>query len=237
MINIYCDESCHLENDGNNIMLLGAVWCPKIKVKEINLAIRAIKDNNNLPSYREMKWSRLSESKRQAYLDIVSYFFDEDALNCRILIVRNKNALDHSAFDQSHNDWYHKMYFNMLKVIIRPYEKYHIYLDIKDTNSSQKVEKLHDVLCNSNYDFSRSIVEKIQTVRSHEIQIMQLTDILLGALSYYVRGFCRVKAKNEIIELIKKRSGYALDSSTLYREDKFNLFYLDLQEKLNNDNV
>jgi len=230
MINIYCDESCHLENDGNDIMLLGAVWCPKSKVKEINLAIREIKEQNYLPSYREMKWSRLSESKRKAYLDLVDYFFDEDTLNCRILVVRNKNKLNHAAFDQSHNDWYHKMYFNMLKVIIRPYEQYHIYLDIKDTNSSQKVEKLHDVLCSSNYDFSRNIVEKIQTVRSHEVQIMQLTDILLGALSYHLRGYSKVKAKNEIIGLIKKRSGYSLNSNTLYREDKFNLFYLDLQE-------
>ena len=26
-INIYCDESCHLEHDGIKPMLLGCVWC------------------------------------------------------------------------------------------------------------------------------------------------------------------------------------------------------------------
>ena len=25
--NIYCDESCHLENDDKPVMLLGAIWC------------------------------------------------------------------------------------------------------------------------------------------------------------------------------------------------------------------
>ena len=25
--NIYCDESCHLQNDNSNVMVLGAVWC------------------------------------------------------------------------------------------------------------------------------------------------------------------------------------------------------------------
>lgn len=28
MFNIYCDESCHLENDGQPVMVLGALSCP-----------------------------------------------------------------------------------------------------------------------------------------------------------------------------------------------------------------
>jgi hypothetical protein len=31
-INIYCDESCHLENDGINVMGLGGLWCNKDKL-------------------------------------------------------------------------------------------------------------------------------------------------------------------------------------------------------------
>jgi len=27
--NVYCDESCHLENDNQKIMVLGAVWSPE----------------------------------------------------------------------------------------------------------------------------------------------------------------------------------------------------------------
>ncbi len=34
--NIYCDESCHLENDLQKAMVLGAVWCSKDKSYEIN---------------------------------------------------------------------------------------------------------------------------------------------------------------------------------------------------------
>ena len=33
--NIYCDESCHLESNNSKYMLIGAVYCPKIKVKKI----------------------------------------------------------------------------------------------------------------------------------------------------------------------------------------------------------
>lgn len=33
--NLYCDESCHLENDHQKVMVLGAVWCPLEKAGEI----------------------------------------------------------------------------------------------------------------------------------------------------------------------------------------------------------
>lgn len=41
--NFYCDESCHLENDDSNVMVLGAVWRPKVKRHEINELIKQIK--------------------------------------------------------------------------------------------------------------------------------------------------------------------------------------------------
>ena len=36
LYNVYCDETCHLEHDNSNVMVLGAVWCPQSKLKEIN---------------------------------------------------------------------------------------------------------------------------------------------------------------------------------------------------------
>ena len=41
--NIYCDESCHLENDHQPAMVLGTVWCPLAKVREISRRLREIK--------------------------------------------------------------------------------------------------------------------------------------------------------------------------------------------------
>ena len=37
-INIYCDESCHLEQDGQSLMVLGAAWCPTDKTAEMAIA-------------------------------------------------------------------------------------------------------------------------------------------------------------------------------------------------------
>ena len=112
----------------------------------------------------------------------------------------------------------------MLKTILEPGKEYAIYIDIKDTRSQEKVAKLHNVLCNSNYDFNRNMIRRIQQIRSHEVELMGLTDLLIGAMSYLHRGLRGSEVKLDLIERIKQRSGYTLLSNTLYRENKFNLF-------------
>jgi len=205
-------------------MVLGAAWCPLSKTMEINRAIREIKSSNDLRKDFEIKWKKISPAKKQFYLKLIDYFFDNDDLHFRALIVPDKTKLQHAAFSQSHDDWYYKMYFDMLKLILSPGARYSIYIDIKDTRSAHKVAKLHDVLSNNLYDFSRQIIERVQMVRSHEVEILQLADLLIGAISYINRGLTTSSAKQAIVERIRQRSHYSLTRSTLMREDKINLF-------------
>jgi hypothetical protein len=225
--NIYCDESCHLENDHNNIMVLGAVWGSIEFKKDICKKIKEIKKKHNISSFFEMKWTKISPSKIDFYLDVVNYFFDEDNLNFRGLVIINKNKLSHDKYAQNHNDWYYKMYFNLLKIILSPHDSHNIYLDIKDTCGGEKVRKLKEVLSNNMFDFSRNIIKKIQLVHSHEIEILQLTDLFIGALSYLHRELKTSSAKLEIIKKIQEKSNYDLQKSTLFKEKKFNLFCWD----------
>ena len=232
--NFYCDESCHLEHDNSNVMVLGAVWCPKEKMHEINERIKQIKVRNNVPVTAELKWTKVAPVKRQVYEDLVQYFFDEKDLHFRGLLIPNKKDLHHEEFNQTHDDWYYKMYFSMLKAMLLPTEKYNIFIDIKDTHSSQKAQKLQEVIRNSIYDFSKNIIKQVKPIRSEEVQIMQITDILIGAFCYKNRKFPkeekRSQAKNDLIKLIQQRSNYSLEKSTLLREDKFNLFIWKARE-------
>ncbi|WP_281691942.1 DUF3800 domain-containing protein [Cloacibacillus porcorum] len=228
LYSVYCDESCHLEHDGINVMTLGAISCPQEKVKQINSRIIEIKRKYNTSSNNEIKWTKISPSKLPMYTDIVDYFFDNDDLHFRCLLVPDKAKLDHTKYQQTHDEWYYKMYFDMLKFIFSPRDSYNIYIDIKDTNSCRRVQKLHEVCCNDKYDFSAEIIKKIQTIRSEEVQIMQLVDIFTGAVAFENRTFplkhVKSEAKIEVINQIKKRSGYSLHQTTLYKETKFNLF-------------
>ena len=177
LINVYCDESCHLLNDRQGIMVLGALWCPTVEVRRISRRIGDLKRKHGLrlrhamPDGRvdpgfESKWTKVSPGKPEFYVDLVDLFFDESCIQFRALIVADKSRLDHTEFRQTHDDWYYKMYFQLIQPIIRPEKRYRIFLDIKDTRSAEKVQKLREVLANANYDFDRSIVKDIQTVRS-----------------------------------------------------------------------
>lgn len=224
LYNVYCDESCHLENDGQKVMALGAVWCPISKRREVADRVREIKQKHGLSPQHEIKWTNVSPAKLDFYLDLVDFFFDDDDLHFRVLVVPDKSKINHDAYGQDHDQWYYKMYFTMLKSIFTPHDRYRVYIDIKDTQGGSKIQKLHDVICNNLYDFSKSIVQQVALVDSAQVQQQQLADLLIGASMYINRGVLNSEAKKAVVEKIQKRSGYCLTKTTLPRENKCNVF-------------
>ncbi len=222
IFNVYCDESCHLENDHRPIMAIAAVWCPLVKTKQISREIRQIKCNHNLSRDFEIKWTKVSPAKIQFYLDLVDYFFSEDGLHFRGVIIE-KQIIDHKKLNQTHDDWYYKMFFVLLKEIIDPNCGYRIYLDIKDTKSETKRKKLEEILKTTNYDAAGNIVDRVQQIRSNESEIMQLNDLLMGGLRYFNENLKTSSAKVQIIDKIKQLSGKSLNQTTWPKEPKFNI--------------
>ena len=222
--NIYCDESCHLENDGIKTMVLGAMWCPKEKKEEIFTRIREIKVEHGLAKDFEIKWNKVSISKVDFYQNLIDYFFDDDDIYFRVLVIPDKTLLEHNLFSQTHDEFYYKMYFDLLKVILSPDDLYNIYIDIKDTRGASKVNKLSEVLRNSRYDYEAKIIKKVQQVASHEVELLQLADLFIGAVGYVNRGLSTSEAKLKLIRRIQSRSGYSLMQTTLLRETKTNIF-------------
>lgn len=159
----------------------------------------------------------------------MTIFFDDEDIHFRALVVSDKSVLNHVQFGQTYDDFYYKMYFDLLKVILIPQNSYNIYIDIKDTRSQHKVEKLTDILRNSHYDFDKKIIRRIQQIKSHEVELLPLADLLIGAISYKCRNLTTNSAKLAIIRHIQERSKYSLSCSTLYREDKLNLFFWNAQ--------
>ncbi len=221
--NIYCDESCHLPNDKQLLMVLGAVACPQTKTREIAKRLREIKQEHGFSPDFEVKWNKVSKARMDLYRAWVDYFFDDDDLSFRAVIA-SKNGLQHDAYGQDHDTWYYKMMFLLLGCMIQPDSEFRIYLDKKDTRSAGKVRKLHDVLCNDRLDFDHKIISRVQVIESHAVEQMQLADLLMGAVGYVNRGLTGNAGKMALIERIKNRSRYDLTRTTLLRESKFNLF-------------
>ena len=223
VFNIYCDESCHLENDYQPVMLLGAMWFPFINGKVLNKEINDLKEKFHARG--EIKWTKVSKSRIDFFLEIVRWFFSHPCLHYRCFVVFNKNRLDHSVFNNdSHDDLYYKMYFSLLRPILDPNNKYNIYIDIKDARSKLKLQELKNVFSNDKYDFTRQMIRNVQHVRSHGENILQIADFLTGALSYKHRSLTTSKEKLQILKAIESNVNFSLLSSTSLKEEKFNIF-------------
>lgn len=229
IFNIYCDESCHLEHDKQSVMLIGGIWCLNQDVRLIANEIRQIKNQFNAKG--ELKWSKVSRAKKDFYLALADYFFKRDSLNFRCVVVEDKSKLDHAAFNAGdHNSFYYKMYYTMLQNILDRDFHYEIYLDIKDTQSQKKIEKLKEVLCNKFFDFDQKMIERMQQIRSHESELMQLADFLIGAIGYKNRKIQDNTAKLAVVEQLAKTTNHPLTASSPPWVKKFNIFIFSPQD-------
>lgn len=217
--NFYCDESTHLKNDGMPYMMIAYVSSAFNQLKQHKEAIKNIKAKHKIKG--EIKWSNVSGGAYPFYADLVDYFFSTD-LNFRSIIV-DKSKIDENPFGITYDEFYFRMYYQLIHHKVNQSYNYNIYLDIKDTRSHKKLQKLKEIL---QYNAS---IRNCQFIRSHESSLMQLTDLIMGAINYKLRGNNKVIAKNKLIEKIESHCKVPITQSTPKMVDKFNLFFIDLK--------
>lgn len=228
--NIYCDESCHLQNDRQPVMLFGCIWCPTLDAALLANQLKEIMKKHH--ALGELKWTKVSVSREHFYLEVIDWFFSQTELHFRGLIILNKDMLDHQSFNEgSHDNFYYKSYFSLLNKVMNPNDRYSIYLDVKDTRSRHKIRKLKEILCNNVHDFTGQMIKHIQNIHSHESLLMQLADFLLGIVSYRNRHLEASPTKKMLAEKLESRLGYALTQSTSLSQTKFNLFVFSPKAK------
>ena len=217
--NFYCDESCHLQNDKKPYMLIAYVSSAYSQVKLHHQNIQNIKKKYGFQS--EVKWNGVSKSKYPFYVELIEYFFSNDLHFRAVVIDKSQITLERGS---TYDDFYYKMYWQLIYHKVSMENNYNIYLDIKDTLSAGKVKKLKEIL-----QINFSSIRTLQNIRSEESLLMQLTDLLMGAISYHLRGLDKVIAKNKLIEKIQHHTRHPLTQSTYKSYNKFNLFFIDLK--------
>ncbi len=218
--NIYCDESCHIEHDHKEYMFLGSISCAYPQVRRHTKRIDELKKLHNF--YAEIKWSNVSISKLRFYLDLIDYFFDTDLRFRCIGVKKSQIKCDDSRV--TYDDFYYKMYYQLLNFKIDTLDHYNVYLDIKDTLSAEKVRRLKNIL-NVKYGVFRNV----QNICSRESLLMQLCDFIMGAISYYSNDKNHAnKAKVAIMERIMKHVHQDSLGKTNY-SSKLNLFFIHLR--------
>lgn len=222
--NIYCDESTHLIHDGHPYMLLGYISIAYPQIRIAKQEIKAIKSRHNYNE--EFKWTNIHDATYKVYAELIDWFFMND-LEFRAVVV-DKSQIDETRPEYTFNDFYFRMYFQLLHTKVDFQNTYNVYMDIKDTCSSEKLETLKKIM---SYNSS---IGRFQFIRSHESVFIQLADVLIGAINYNLRiekgdVSGKVLAKRKIIGKIKKHSNISLNTTTPLSRRKFNLFFISLK--------
>lgn len=219
---IFCDESCHMQHDGADIMVLGAIHCSAEKAERLNRHIKWLRHQHNYQT--ELKWTKLVAKQWPFYQALMDLFLSDPEVWFKATVVQRKSTLDHSRFnDGSHNTFYYKMFYYTLRDFLDVQNEYRVYLDYMDTMGGEKTRKLCKVLTGE----GRSQLKISATiVQSYESQLIQLCDLLIGAIGYRNRSDIEHTSviKNRIVEYLEFRLGYQLDYSTQPWERQFNIF-------------
>jgi hypothetical protein len=205
-------------------MLYGYVSIASNQIKICKEQIKAIKDKFGYTD--ELKWVNVHDKTYQVYKELVEYFFMTD-MQFRVVIA-DKTQIDANRPEYTFNDFYFRMYFQLLHHDMDLEHTYNIYFDIKDTCSQQRLHQLRDAL-----KWNASI-RNFQFIKSHESVFVQLADVLMGAINYQLRikrgdidG--KVIAKRKIVDIINQHTPISLKPVSPLSNKKFNLSFITLK--------
>jgi hypothetical protein len=219
---IFCDESCHLQHDGSDVMVLGALHCSAEKAEQLTRHIKWLRHQHNFTP--ELKWSRLHKQQWALYKDLIDLVLDDNDINFKTTVVLNKKTLDHQQYNAgSHSDFYYKMFYYTVRDFLKLDNEYRLYLDYMDTLGAEKTKKLCEVLQSSTY---WQLKVSASVVQSYEVQLIQLCDLLAGAVAYKSRSDIEHTSpiKNQFVNYLEQKLGHSLACSTPPWEEQFNIF-------------
>lgn len=211
--NLYCDKSCHLVSDPEPIMAIGAISCPKILVPLITADIRNIKRSHRF--LYPIRWSHLNSTRLDLYQELLEYFFSNDFLRFHGIIIPDKRKLYPSRRIFRFELGYYTVYSQLGSYLMNNNSVYNFYISPTDAKSNLGIIRLRSTLNNR---YSSEHIKNIQTVLFRESELLQLTNLFVGALSRSYRM--------PVINSIRGRV-----SSMLFKNkiaNKFDITVLDL---------
>jgi hypothetical protein len=216
VIHFYCDESCHLPADGEPNMLLGLVSCPAPRVRPLHQELQALWKRHGMAKDFEVKWTKVSPAKLDFYRDLLDWFFAQPDLAFRCVVLADKDVAYQRLPEDSQDQVYYSLYYELLRHATEPESCYRAFLDIKDTRGREKLRALHEALKIDANDPLGERIAHLQHIRSHEIRLSQIADLLLGIVAYArrPRSAGDSKAKRALVHAFEDKAEFMLSGDS-----------------------
>lgn len=224
---IYCDESRHdlLSSEREHkegLVLIGGIWIPADIREQLKEGIRMLRKIH--ATWGEIKWKCVSHSRIGFFEGLIELFFRSDArFRCIVIDSTKVSLIKYHHAD--HELGFYKFYYQLLHHWIRDFNDYAIYVDFKTNRLPNRLQTLHKVLSTANIS---SGITLLQAISSRESVLIQLADLLIGAVGYKLHGHSTSESKLSVIRRIEQHLGHPIAATTL-SEGKFNVFHIDLR--------
>jgi hypothetical protein len=223
---VYCDENrpelftSSKARVVGKYMLLGSVWIEAARREDYKAKIARLREEHNV--HGEFKWTRVSPSRSAFYSELVGMFFEESMrFRC---IVLPADQMDAVKFHTGDNElMFYKFYYQLLHNWILDFNTYSFFVDLRTNRMRNRLMHLRNVLRNANLFAD---VQRVQALPSDELDLMQLADVLVGAVGFKFnqdRAESSV-AKLGVIRAIESRLPMGAIQPTRKTEEKFNIF-------------
>ncbi len=222
--NVYCDESRHTSDPTQPYMVIGALLCPRERKREIVSRIHHLQAAHAVQG--ELGWKRVSPNRLAFYEALIDLFGAEPDLRFRCLIA-NRNQLDHEAFNDGDSELgFYKLYYQMLVHWLDPGNRYHVYLDWQQNATQHRFSDLSLMLARRLS--GRASIACLEPVTSHNLPLIGLVDIMIGAVGYSWNGLEGSPAKRRLCEMLTEIAGRpTLAESTPLAARKVNIFQFE----------
>jgi len=227
--NVYCDESS-VNNPKAEFMLIGALFIKRERVPEIKQRVKELQEKHFIKG--ELKWVKTSSLTILFYKDLFNFLFSLPSSNFsyRCIIV-NKNQINYEKYHNNDRDLaFYKSYYYLFKNRLNLKNQYYIFLDFKPSKNKNAARRLRDFL-----SFTKTVgkIRHIQAYSSKDNIFIQIADVLTGAVGFNKNKIGKSSSKEQLVKIIansiKKNT---LDFCSPLNEKKFNLFCIDLEEKV-----
>lgn len=218
---VYCDESRVTSDRRDEFMVIGGLMCPADMKRGI---VRKIDEMRGFYGVQgEFGWKTVCPAKLTFFLALIDMFFSDHDMRFRGVVV-SRTETDFKDDEERFRLIYYQVFNNWLDRRAR----YCLFLD-RRVDTQDRVSTLRRCLINTR-QFGES-VRFVEEVESRENDMIQLADVLVGAIGYAWNGRADVEgasaAKREVCRAICTHLGARTLNhyKTGPDEEKFNIFH------------
>ena len=223
---VYCDESRHSPAACNTHMAIGGLWVPTEEKAQLVKDFRSLFQQVGLNA--ELKWSKVSQLKLDAYKAVVDAFVDRDL--CFRVILVEQSKLDYALHKKGNEELgFYTFYYEMLIKWLQQPGRYNLLLDFKKNREHGHFSRLKRYL---DWRVPAGVnITGLNSIDSQDSPLAQVADILTGAVAASWCGFDKQSPKAELAAYIASKTGKSslLQISPSPALEKLNIFKIDLK--------